>query len=620
MNPVEAYQERLGKRRQAAAELQQREERFSTWRLLAGGGILAAIWISLGPQWFAPVWIFLPSVILIVLIVAHARLRQDLAQARRAADFYRQGLERLNLDESGEAGEGAFGEADPAKDGRKRQRASRSKDQGGLELMPSGHLYASDLDLFGPGSIFQLLSSARTRSGEETLAHWLCRPASPEVVRSRQEAVRDMRPRLDLREDLAVLEAEVEERADPSRLIAWAQRPAPAAAPWLRLLAPLLVVITLVTIAVSITYELGPWPSLAALLVQGAFGLALRKRSLEAIEGIDQPSSDLQLLSKVLKRMEDEAFESDHLQDLHRRLMTEGKTPSQQIERLALLMELLDSRRNQMFIIFAYALLWTTQLALALEEWRRRCGPSIADWLEALGEMEALSSLAGFAFENPQAPFPEILEADAGPHFEGVDLKHPLLGRDRCVPNSVLLGHELRLMVVSGSNMSGKTTLLRTVGVNAVLALAGAPVAAKSLRISPLVLGATLRVQDSLQEGKSRFYAEITRLRRIFDLARRGRPLLFLLDEVLHGTNSHDRAIGAEGVLRALVDNDSIGLVTTHDLALAKVAESMGDKAANVHFEDHLEDGTLVFDHKLRPGVTKKSNALELMRSVGLKV
>ncbi|HSR66705.1 MAG TPA: DNA mismatch repair protein MutS [Acidobacteriota bacterium] len=604
MDPLEEYSSRLEERLETVGRLRGREERFSTWRLLAGGGILAAIWISLGPQWFAPIWIFLPAGLLIVLIVAHARLREELAQAERAADFYQRGLERLG----------------PGKPAEEEGGRPSSKDEGGLDLMPAGHLYASDLDLLGPGSVFQLLSSARTRSGEETLAGWLCRPAPPEQIRARQEAVQDMRPRLDLREGLAVLEAEVQERCDPSRLVAWASRPSPAATPLLGLLAPLLVLITLLTTGVSIAYELGPWPPLLALLLQAAFGLAMRKRALGAIEGIDEPSRDLELLSKVLNRLEEEAFESDHLQGLHRRLMTDEKTPSQHIERLAFLMDLLDSRRNQMFAFFAYLLLWTTQVGLALEHWRRRCGPAIADWLEALGEMEALSSLAGFAFENPQAPFPEVLEADSGPHFEGVDLRHPLLGSSRCVPNSVHLGHELRLMVVSGSNMSGKTTLLRTVGVNAVLALAGAPVLAKSLRISPLVLGATLRVQDSLQEGKSRFYAEITRLRRIFELAQQGRPLLFLLDEVLHGTNSHDRAIGAEGVLRALVDHGAIGLVTTHDLALAKVADSLGDKAANVHFEDHLEDGTLVFDHKLRPGVTKKSNALDLMRSVGLKV
>jgi DNA mismatch repair ATPase MutS len=175
-------------------------------------------------------------------------------------------------------------------------------------------------------------------------------------------------------------------------------------------------------------------------------------------------------------------------------------------------------------------------------------------------------------------------------------------------------------MIVSGSNMSGKSTLLRTVGVNTVLALAGAPVRAKGLRLSPLQVGASIRIQDSLQAGASRFYAEITRLRQIVELTNGERPVLFLLDEILHGTNSHDRQIGAERVVGGLLARGAIGLITTHDLALARIADELDTRAANVHFEDHLEDGQMRFDYLLRPGVVQRSNALELMRSVGLEV
>jgi DNA mismatch repair ATPase MutS len=178
----------------------------------------------------------------------------------------------------------------------------------------------------------------------------------------------------------------------------------------------------------------------------------------------------------------------------------------------------------------------------------------------------------------------------------------------------------LQVLIVSGSNMSGKSTLLRTVGINAVLAFAGAPVRARRLRISPFAIGATLRIQDSLQEGSSRFYAEITRLSVLMKMTTGPLPLLFLLDEILHGTNSHDRRIGAEAIVRNLIGRSAIGLVTTHDLALAQVAESLSPRAANVCFEDHFEEGKLVFDYRMRPGVVQKSNALALMRSVGLDV
>jgi DNA mismatch repair ATPase MutS len=177
----------------------------------------------------------------------------------------------------------------------------------------------------------------------------------------------------------------------------------------------------------------------------------------------------------------------------------------------------------------------------------------------------------------------------------------------------------MRLVVISGSNMSGKSTLLRTTGVNTVLALAGAPVRAEALTVSPLQLGASIRINDSLQAGASRFYAEITRLRDILALADKG-PVLFLLDELLNGTNSHDRRIGAEGVVRGLVRRNAIGLVTTHDLALAAIADSLSPQAANKHFEDHLENGVMTFDYRIQPGVVEKSNALELMRAVGLDV
>jgi len=188
------------------------------------------------------------------------------------------------------------------------------------------------------------------------------------------------------------------------------------------------------------------------------------------------------------------------------------------------------------------------------------------------------------------------------------------------VRNDVSLTAGLKVLVVSGSNMSGKSTLLRTVGINAVLALAGAPVRARSLRIAPLALGASIRILDSIQEGTSRFYAEITRLRKLVSLADGPIPLLFLLDELLHGTNSHDRRIGAEAVVRGLVQQGAIGLLTTHDLALAHIVDVLAPHAVNVHFEDHIENGRIAFDYTLRPGVVKKSNALELMRSIGLKV
>jgi DNA mismatch repair ATPase MutS len=274
--------------------------------------------------------------------------------------------------------------------------------------------------------------------------------------------------------------------------------------------------------------------------------------------------------------------------------------------------------KNQLFAPLGAILLWTPLLSVAIDAWRARSGGAIAGWIAAVGEFESFCSLAAYAYENPDDPFPEI--EPEGALFEAEGVGHPLIPAGACVRNNVTLGGELRALSVSGSNMSGKSTLLRTVGINTVLALAGAPVRAGRLRVSPMAIGATLRIQDSLQAGRSRFYAEVTRVRQLVDLAAGPLPLLFLLDELFNGTNSHDRRIGAEAVVRGLVERGAIGLVTTHDLALAEIADRLAPRAANVHFEDHFEESVMHFDYRMRPGVVQKSNALALMRAVGLDV
>jgi DNA mismatch repair ATPase MutS len=287
--------------------------------------------------------------------------------------------------------------------------------------------------------------------------------------------------------------------------------------------------------------------------------------------------------------------------------------------RLGRLVEYLESRRNQFVGLFNPFVFWTLQVAFAIEGWRRKFGPSIRIWLEALSEMEALSALAGYAYEHPADVFPEFAPPGGG-LFQAEGLAHPLLPEGKAVRNDLTLSGDLRLMIISGPNMAGKSTLVRAVGINAVLAQCGAPVRARRLRLSPLAVAASICVLDSLQGGVSRFYAEITRLKLITELTNGELPVLFLLDELLSGTNSHDRRTGAEGLARSLVERGAIGVVTTHDLALAQMVEKLGSQAANFHFEDRLEDGKLHFDYKLTPGVVQTSNALKLMRSIGLEI
>jgi DNA mismatch repair ATPase MutS len=383
----------------------------------------------------------------------------------------------------------------------------------------------------------------------------------------------------------------------------------------------------------------------AVLLAEWGFARAIREPVARVLAGLERPAAELQVLAELLARLEREPVDDPRLIALQGALAGPGPRASAAIARLQRTVSRMEWARNQFFTPIAFALCWTPLHAALVERWRLARGGRIRAWLDAAADLEALSSLAAHSWEHPEDPFPEVVEA--GPErrasLEGEALRHPLLAA--AVPNDVGLGGpprsegspgtsplsspasrgegdpraSPRVLLVSGSNMSGKSTYLRTVGVNVVLALAGAPVRAARLRLTPVRVGATLRIQDSLQAGRSRFYAEITRLKLLSDLADGPVPLLFLLDEILHGTNSHDRRIGAEAVVSGLVARGAIGLVTTHDLALTELAGADA-LLANAHFEDQVRDGEIAFDYRLRPGVVAHSNALALMRAVGLRL
>jgi hypothetical protein len=618
--PLEAYRARLTVRQARASRLARAEATIAWARLVVfvAGAVMAGV--VLRTDALHAGWLLLPAATFVGLVLLHDRVIKGRRKAQRTARFYQDGLARIE-------------DRWPAGDGR----SERFQDE--------DHPYATDLDLFGKGSIFERLSSARTVMGEETLAAWLKGPASPPVIRSRQQAVAELGAKLDLREDLAALGMEVRTELHPAALAGWAIAPAPRNTASLRLgltgariVAALLGIVITATLLSWIFGEGGALPFVSALLLGVGFVLPLRPVIRPVLASVHRRADELKLLALVLERLEGERFQAPALVALRAALDTSAVgassalPPSRRIAQLALLVDLLETRRNQLFGLLTAPLLWTTQLALAIESWRRAFGPAVGRWLAAVGEIEALTSLATYAFEHPELPFPTLLEVEEGPYWEGEAVAHPLLSASSRIANDLALGGSAtdgdgsaaqrrpRLLLVSGSNMSGKSTLLRTVGVNTVLALAGAPVCARRLTLSPLAIGVTLRVNDSLQEGRSRFYAEITRLRQIVDLTGGPLPVLFLLDELLGGTNSHDRRIGAEAVIRTLLRRNAIGLATTHDLALAEVALALAPLAQNVHFEDELLDGKMRFDYRMRPGVIRKSNALALMRAVGLEV
>ena len=594
--PADEYRARAGARRVTLDARTREEYRISQMRLATFAVavlVAVAVWQGRISGW----WLVVPASTFVALIVRHERTTRAREAAARAVDFYERGLARL---EDRWAGTGETGE--------------RFRDE--------THLYANDLDLFGRGSLFELLSVARTRAGEEILAQWLTQPGDAGEIAARQAAVTELTPQLDLREALSLTGSAVAAGVHTDHLVAWAEAPPRLRVGWRRWAAFVFTALTSAALVLwfrSDMYE----PLLAAAIAQALFARPQLQAAVKVLHAASAPARDLSILLHVVRRLERERFTSPKLQALHQRIVAEGTQASTIIRRLEWLVEMHDWEHNIVFAPISMLLMWSMHIAWSIEVWRARHGHRIGTWLRAVGEIEALASLAAYRYEHPGDPFPVMLPASAGPAaamYEGTGLGHPLLPASRMVVNDIALTATTRLLVISGSNMSGKSTLLRTVGINAVLAFAGAPVRARSLRLSLFAIGATLRIQDSLQEGRSRFYAEITRVAALVQVARGGRPLLFLLDELFHGTNSHDRLIGAEGVLRSLIDLGAAGLITTHDLALTALADTLSSHAANMHFEDHFEHGDIHFDYRMKPGPVTRSNALALMRAVGLDV
>jgi hypothetical protein len=411
---------------------------------------------------------------------------------------------------------------------------------------------------------------------------------------------------------------DIEQQVRAGSLLAWAETPAGAIPRGSRITTFLL---GLVGGAAAFLLLSGHVPAGFALLIPVVLLSGPARKSVEGLDdGLAQRADELKVVSALLEVLERERFQTPLLAELRRSLESTGVPASRLIRGFARLVGWYESRKNFFYGILTAPLLLPTQFALAIAVWRKRHGAAVAGWLRAVATFEALASLATWHHEHPELPFPTLVPDAEGPCLDGDAVGHPLIPADRRVSNDVRLGRERRLLLVSGSNMSGKSTYLRTVGVNVVLALAGAPVCARRLRLSHLDLGATLRINDSLQGGQSRFFAEITRIKQVVALAARSPLTLGLLDEILGGTNSHDRVLGAKGVVKSLLDSGALAIVTTHDLALARLAEELGPLAANVHFEDRIEDGKLLFDYKMRDGVVTRTNALDLMRLVGLNV
>ena len=487
----------------------------------------------------------------------------------------------------------------------------------GGEFAEPGHAYARDLDIFGEGSLFDMLCTARTAIGQRGLADYLLKTPSVEETLSRQQAVRELRGQVDLRERLALLGHFEFFESRWKTFAEWLARPALSAGGSIRIAAFITSALVAGMVVGGLT-GLVPWIRVAiwvAPLVafHSVVGLLFRDRINRMIVWLRPVSIETQVLREGLRLLEHHQFQSSKLRQLAGRVRNGSKS----VRKLERLLNALNERNKEWFYGPSLLLLAGTQLCMAIEQWRIEHRAALRGWLDAWAEFEALNALANYAYENPENTFPEL--STEGARFEAEGLGHPLLPSASCVGNDVQFNRESRFYVVSGSNMSGKSTLLRAIGLNAVLAFAGAPVRAQLLRLSRLSVCASISVVDSLLNGKSKFMAELDRLRYAIQATLEGESVLFLIDEIFGGTNSRDRRVAAEAVVRTLVNHGAIGALSTHDLALSEIAAS-DLRGVNVHTGSRDGSDPLDFDYRLKPGVTTEANALAIARMAGVPI
>jgi hypothetical protein len=601
-----------------------RAERVSQFRLLSfavAAASAVALLAERGPRGALIVTLVAGVVAYIAAARRHASIRRRAAWARVRRIVCEQGVHRVARDWSGIASTLT-------------------------QMPPSDHPYGADLDVGGHASLSRLLDVTSAGPGRRTVSTWLLDsvPALDEL-RARQRAVREIAPAVEWREMLTAhaWSVSVARRSDVDRFLTWAEQ-----GPWL-IARPLalwasrvlpFVIVPVVMLALlsaawtrgfaplpppwvaSLAAAVAPWwtlPLAAGLLLSGYARHALRERIDAAISHL----GGLSAYAEMLAHVESAPFDAPRMTSVKQRLAT-GKGAAGELTRLGGIVRLAEARYSPMAHFALHLLgLWDFHVLAALERWQRMSGAHARDWLAALGEAEALSAFATVAYDNPDWVMPEVVDGPA--RVEAQALGHPLIAARSRVSNDVTVGPPGTFVLVTGSNMSGKSTLLRAIGTNLVLAQAGGPVCAASMRFTPVDIWTSIRIDDSLEAGVSLFMAELKRLKRIVDAARdasRPRPLLYLLDEMLHGTNTAERRIAARRVLSYLLEAGAIGAVTTHDLTLAEDA-SLDSAANRVHFTEQFaeRDGamTMTFDYRLRPGLATSANALKLLAMIGLE-
>ncbi|SOD95786.1 MutS-related protein [Spirosoma fluviale] len=606
MPPETTFLERQQEFNQQEQAAQGRYNQLAFWRLIWFVGAVGGVWLlaRLDEQLAAAGVLVVGLIGFMILLKKHQTIRQE-------RDMYHQ-LAFVNQDEAA------------------RLKRQYLRPETGEQFVNPTHFYAGDLDVFGKHSLFRLLNRTHTYEGQKRLASWLKAPTAPDSIRLRQEAVAELKPQLEWRQQLEALAyAEPTISQSPDALVKWATakgEPLPGYLSVVRFVFPV------ITLGIFVAWLLGYAQGVAVLLALAGHGLILSQVARVAKDVSEQTfeiSTALRAYQGLLRQAEQVKGDTVRLRAIRQALTSANKqAASEAIGQLGRLTEGLNFRRNPYFVLLlGVVTLWDIHYLIKLERWRQTHGPSLSLWFEALGELEALNSLTGFSYAHPSYATPDIVDDKFA--LEITAAAHPLLAENNSIANSLILRGAGQTVLITGSNMSGKSTFLRTVGTNVVLALAGGVVRAEQFRCSPVQVFTSMRTQDSLEESTSSFYAELKRLQTLIGLTNPAKsaagssterlpvPVLYFLDEILKGTNSADRHRGAEALIRQLHHTTASGFVSTHDLELGQLTDADGF-VRNYHFQSDLINGELVFDYKLRNGICQSFNASQLMRAIGI--
>ncbi|CCG99043.1 DNA mismatch repair protein mutS [Fibrella aestuarina BUZ 2] len=584
-----------------AAEAQKQHNTLAIGRLIWFFGTLGTCWLLwANGQSSAGI------IVAIVGMIVFVRLMVWHRAVRRRRDLHLN-LAAINADELG------------------RLNRQYTRPETGLNFAPPNHAYAQDLDLFGNHSLYRLLNRTHTHEGAARLAYYLLQPARPEHIFLRQQAVEALKPHIDWRQELEAT-AKLNERIgqSPEGLREWAvgQTPLPG---WVNVARFVLPLITLGVVALWLLGNVPGWVVLASLALHGTVLSPLQATSKQVSVQTADMANALTDFADLFRFVENMSGDALLLHDLKQRLRVEHGYASTAIAQLARLVENFNFRQNAYFYLFVgLPTLWDVHYLVALNRWRAQHGPQLATWLATLAEAESLNSLAGFAYAHPTYAQPDLVD-ETNPVLEATDMAHPLIVPLRAVTNSLAVSGSGQTVLITGSNMSGKSTFLRTLALNVVLAQAGAVASAKRFVCAPVQVYTSMRTQDSLEENTSSFYAELKRLRTLLELTDPKNanvsplPVLYFLDEILKGTNSTDRHKGAEALIRQLHRTSALGFVSTHDLELGQMGDAV-DYVQNYHFRSDIHDGQVTFDYTLRPGICQSFNASQLMAAIGIEL